>query len=148
MQGINFLFLWSWRGCRGSDSMVVGFTATYAISAYHLKRFEFESCHGEVYSIQHYVIKFVVDLRQVGGLLRFPSPINKGLYMHIVTLETQLVDLEFYSVVLRSPKNKTNYIRIKFLWHISTTRASYQMLKYERSFSLIYSILINQLKSL
>jgi hypothetical protein len=24
--------------------------------------------HGEVYSIQHYVIKFVSDLRQVGGL--------------------------------------------------------------------------------
>ena len=32
--------------------------------------------HDEVYSIQHYVIKFVSDLRQVGGfhrVLRFPS---------------------------------------------------------------------------
>jgi phosphatidylserine decarboxylase len=28
--------------------------------------------HGEVYSIQHYVIKFVSDLRQVGGFLRVP----------------------------------------------------------------------------
>jgi hypothetical protein len=26
--------------------------------------------HGEVYSIQHYVIKFVSDLRQVGGFLQ------------------------------------------------------------------------------
>ena len=26
-------------------------------------------------AIQHYVIKFVSDWRQVGGLLRFPSPI-------------------------------------------------------------------------
>ena len=26
--------------------------------------------HGEVYSIQHYVIKFVSDFRQVGGFLR------------------------------------------------------------------------------
>ena len=26
--------------------------------------------HGEVYSIQHYVITFVSDLRQVGGFLR------------------------------------------------------------------------------
>jgi hypothetical protein len=26
--------------------------------------------HGEVYSIQHYLIKFVSDLRQVGGFLR------------------------------------------------------------------------------
>ena len=25
--------------------------------------------HGEVYSIQHYVIKFVSDFRQVGGFL-------------------------------------------------------------------------------
>ena len=28
--------------------------------------------HGYAYSIQHYVIKFVSDLRQVGGFLRFP----------------------------------------------------------------------------
>ena len=35
--------------------------------------------HGEVYSIQHYVIKFVSDLQKVGGflrLLRFPAPIK------------------------------------------------------------------------
>ena len=34
---------------------------------------------GKVYSIQHYVIKFVSDLRQVGGfiqVLRFPPPIK------------------------------------------------------------------------
>jgi hypothetical protein len=33
--------------------------------------------HGELYSIQHYVIKFVSDLRQVGSflrVLRFPPP--------------------------------------------------------------------------
>jgi hypothetical protein len=35
--------------------------------------------HGEVYSIQHYVIKFVSYLRQIGGFLRllgFPPPIK------------------------------------------------------------------------
>ena len=31
---------------------------------------------GEVYSMQHYVIKFVSDLRQVCGFLRFPPPIK------------------------------------------------------------------------
>ena len=31
---------------------------------------------GEVYSIQHYVIKFVSDLWQVGGFLWFPPPIK------------------------------------------------------------------------
>ena len=34
--------------------------------------------HGEMYSIQHYVIKFVGDLRQVSGFLRVPgSSTNK-----------------------------------------------------------------------
>ena len=35
--------------------------------------------HGEVYSIQHYMIKFVSDLRQDGGflwILRFASPLK------------------------------------------------------------------------
>jgi hypothetical protein len=35
--------------------------------------------HDEVYAIQHYVIKFVSDLRQVGGflrVLRFLPPIK------------------------------------------------------------------------
>ena len=37
------------------------------------------SVHCEVYSIQHYVIKFVSDLQQVGGflwVLGFPPPIK------------------------------------------------------------------------
>jgi hypothetical protein len=39
----------------------------------------FKSRTGEMCSIQHYVIKFVSDLRQVGGFLRvyrFPPPIK------------------------------------------------------------------------
>jgi hypothetical protein len=48
---------------------VVGFTTTYAISAYHHGCYEFESRSGR--AVQHYVIKFVSDLRQVGGLLIF-----------------------------------------------------------------------------
>ena len=32
--------------------------------------------HGEVYSIQHYVIKFVSELRQVSGFLWFPPSIK------------------------------------------------------------------------
>ena len=37
------------------------------------------STHGEVHLIQHYVIKFVSDLRQISGFLRvlqFPPPIK------------------------------------------------------------------------
>ena len=51
----------------GRECMVVGFTTIYAISAYHTKVMSLNLVHGEVYSIQHYVIKFVRDLQQFGG---------------------------------------------------------------------------------
>jgi hypothetical protein len=60
-------------------AVVVGFTITYAISVYHHWSCVFESHWGEVYSIQHYVIRFVSDSRQVGGFLRtlrFHPPIK------------------------------------------------------------------------
>jgi hypothetical protein len=47
--------------------MVVWFTTTYAISCYHHWFCEFESRSGR--GVKHYVIKFVSDLRQVGGFL-------------------------------------------------------------------------------
>ena len=52
---------------RDRDRVVVGFTTTYAIS------------DGEVYSIQHFMIKFVSDMREVVGFLpklRFPPQIK------------------------------------------------------------------------
>ena len=63
-----------YRGCHDHDRMVIGFTTTCAIGAVSSN-----PVHGEVYSIQHYVIKFVSDLQQVGGFLRvlwFPPPIK------------------------------------------------------------------------
>ena len=47
------------KGCCGHDRMVVGFAPTYA---YTTKVVSSKPTHGEVYSIQHYVIKFVSDL--------------------------------------------------------------------------------------
>ena len=68
--------------------MVVGFTTTYEIRAYHHWCCEFESQSGR--GVQQYAIKFASDLRQVGGFLRvlvFPLPIkltakqtNKHIY--------------------------------------------------------------------
>ena len=58
--------------CRGRcrrDHMLVAFTTTYTISAYHHNIVSSNPSHGKVYSIQHYVIKFVSDLRQVSGFL-------------------------------------------------------------------------------
>ena len=70
----SFMFYpWNWkiinvssisitfRGRLGPDRMTVGFTITCTISAYH-QHCEFESCSGEVYLIQYFVIKFVSDL--------------------------------------------------------------------------------------
>ena len=78
------------RGCHGCDRMVVGFTTTCAISTYHHWSCEFESCSGEVYSIQHYVMKFVSDLRQAGGFLwalRFLPSIKLTTMIHFVLLK-------------------------------------------------------------
>ena len=69
------------RGCRGRDRMVARCTATCAISTYPIttKVLSSNSVHGEVYSMQIYVIKSASDLLQVVGfhcVLRFPLPIN------------------------------------------------------------------------
>ena len=57
----------------GRDRIVVGFTTTYALMQSVPITTNVASsnpAHGEVYLIQHYVIRFVSDLRQVSGLLR------------------------------------------------------------------------------
>ena len=62
---------------RGRDPMVVGFTTTYAISAYHHCYCDSKPRSG--LGVQHYVIKFVSELGQVGGFLLvlwFPPPIK------------------------------------------------------------------------
>ena len=46
----------------------------YAISAYHHWCCGLKSLSGR--GVQHYVIKFVSDLRQVSGFLQFPPPIK------------------------------------------------------------------------
>jgi hypothetical protein len=63
--------------------MVVGFTTPTQAVPITTKVVSSNPVHGEVYSIQHYVIKFVSDLRQVGGFLRvlwfLPPPYKEYL---------------------------------------------------------------------
>jgi hypothetical protein len=69
--------LYPYWGRRGRNRIVVGFATTYADIAYHHWCRELESRWG--WGVQHYVIKFVNDLRLVGSflrVLRFPSPIK------------------------------------------------------------------------
>ena len=66
-------------GRRGRDRMVVGFILPMQSVPITTNVVGSNPFHDEVYSIQHYVIKFVSDLRQVGGFLRvlpFPPPIK------------------------------------------------------------------------
>ena len=72
---MNFIYIlicycFNLRGHRARDRMVVPITT---------KVVNLNPAHGKVYSIQHYVIKFVSDLWQVSGfllVLRFPPPIK------------------------------------------------------------------------
>ena len=60
------------RGCHGGDHMVQLPVQSVPITT---KVEGLNPAHGEVYSIELYVIKFVSDLRQVVGflwVLRFP----------------------------------------------------------------------------
>jgi hypothetical protein len=63
---------------RGShDRIVVGFTTTNSISASNVV--SSDPTLGEVYSIQHYVITFVINLRQADDfheVLQFHPPIK------------------------------------------------------------------------
>jgi len=61
--------------------MVFGFTLQLPMQSVPIttKVVSSNPAHGEVYSIQLYVIKFVIDLGQVSGFLRvlfFPPPIK------------------------------------------------------------------------
>jgi hypothetical protein len=82
--------------------MVVGFTTTYAISDYNHWCCELESRSGR--GVQHYMIKFVSDLLQVGGflrVLRFPPPIKL----------TATIWLKYYWKWLSTPSNKQTNLK-------------------------------------
>jgi hypothetical protein len=71
---------------------------------------EFESRSGEVYSIYHYVIKFVSDLRQVDGffrVFRFPPPIKTDC--HDITKILLIVALNTITLTLNSYPDYNSY---------------------------------------
>ena len=89
--------------------MVTGYKTAYVISTYHHWCCEFESRSGEVYWIQHYVIKFVSDLRQVGGflrVLRFHPPIKLS-YCYLLSLPA---NFQPYCDLLRAWKPLSNIL--------------------------------------
>ena len=93
---------------------------------------------GYVYSIQHYVIKFVSDLRKVGGylrLLRFPPPIK-------------LTPQYNWNIVESDVKHHQPNPLIKRLWNITnviSTRKEAMMFEI-RNILFPFSILDNNTK--
>ena len=113
------------RGRRGRDRMVVGFTTTYVISAYHHWCYVFESRPGR--GVQHYVMKFVSDLRQVSGflrVLRFPPSIKltSVLTMTVLSIYPEHGNPEVRAYLNRMvyPRDGRSDLKAHILW--TTTR--------------------------
>jgi hypothetical protein len=68
----QIVFLFTTRGSRGRDHMVVKLDLQLPVQSIPIATEIVSSnpVHGDVYSTQHYVIKFVSDLRQVSGFLQ------------------------------------------------------------------------------
>ena len=117
------------RGCRCRDRMVVGFTTTYVISAYHHWCCEFKSRSGQ--GVKH-VIKFVSDLRQVSGfprVLRFPPPIK----LTAMTIAEILL-----KVALNTIKQKLFFLSLFIKsFHLCEMTFCLRILKYSIKFNLI-----------
>jgi hypothetical protein len=138
-------------GRHGRDRMVVRTTTTYAINAYHNWCCEFESWSER--GVQHYVINFVSDLRQLGGflrVLRFPPPIKltprynwniveSGIKHHQTNIKQELIipaptklrgDIVTLPSVLPSVRhNPCEHSRINILQWILTKLGTYLVLK-------------------
>jgi hypothetical protein len=75
------LFYWIYTVKGKENRTVVGFTLQLSMQLVPITTnvVSFNHAHGEVYSMQHYVIKFVTDLEQVDSFLRvllFPPQIK------------------------------------------------------------------------
>jgi hypothetical protein len=64
-------------------------------------------------AIQHYVIKFVSDLRQVGGFLRFPPP------RHDIT--EILLKVAFNTINLKSNLPKSKHVALSIVMPLGFT---------------------------
>jgi hypothetical protein len=83
--------------------MVVGFATPVQSVAITTNVVSLNPAHGEVYSIQHYVRKFVNDLRQVGGflhVLRFPPSLKLTAMITEILLKVALYTITLTLEVL------------------------------------------------
>ena len=85
------------NGRRDRDRMVVGFTTTYAISAYHDCCCEFESRIGQ--GVQHYKKLWKTPITYKKNCERPPSPIKQNCNLKTTTHKIQFQILQFLNRV-------------------------------------------------
>jgi hypothetical protein len=121
--------------------MAVGFTTTDAINAYHHWCCALESWSGR--GIHHYVIKFLIDLRQVGGFLR----------VHQFLPPIKLTPQYSWNIVesgIRHHKTNKQTKKQTFFWQwyfLSCFDIRYVITFFVTFMSAIFHILGNQLKT-
>jgi hypothetical protein len=129
-----------WGRC-GCDRMVVGFTTTYAIGANHHWCCEFESRSGR--GVQHYVIKFVSDLRQVGGFLRILRFLQNKTDRHNIT--EILLKVALKTIKQTSQPPTTTFYKINYrLWRQTFVVVVRQAVKQQIIISPFYKPLQSQ----
>ena len=82
--------------------------------------------HGEVYSIQHYVIKFVSDLRQVGGFLSRGTPISSTNKTDRHDITEILLQVALNTTNPQNPPIKDAKVDVRFI----TSRVSNMLLTF------------------
>ena len=99
------------RGRRGRDRMGLDLQLPVQSVPITTKGVSSNSVHGEVYSIQYYVIKFVSDLRQVGGFFFSPGTMVSS------TNNTDCRDItEILLKVALNTINQTNLFLVTWLF--------------------------------
>ena len=98
---LHFLVSYVFRGFRcgrrGRDRIIVGFTTSYAISAYH-HCCELECCSNERNSVQYYAIKFYLVSSTNKTFLHDISALCVNVELNTIYNETLLSVLDFISI--------------------------------------------------
>ena len=84
------------RGRHDRDHKIVGFTNTYAISAYHHWCYKFKSRSER--GVRHHMIKFVSDLQQVGGFMKSVHITTDSL--NLTPAQGEVLSMQHYFISL------------------------------------------------
>ena len=123
-------YLTSWRSLRGRDHMVIGLTLPVQSVPITTKVVSLNPTHSEAYSIQHYVAKFLSDLRWFS--LGTPVPSTNKTDSHDITkilLKVAVSNISFTYSATRH-QSKTAFSTIKSLIGAANSSNTIQLFIY------------------